>query len=179
MRSYYQSLNKSAMSSPVSYENSSVYTTMLQDAYLDYKNLYKDLQLLGFDVDQGRKTLKLASGLTDNSQKPIDKADKQPKTKESEEPTDTGAVTAASAEAQTHLETSSVELLSAPDTDPDSAPNDDEAKRPSPPPAPPVKPFEVDKLYDASLMGLEFAKRDIRINMSRILLEVRTILCGT
>lgn len=33
---------------------------MLQDAYLDYKNIYKELSVLGMDVDAGKKLLNAA-----------------------------------------------------------------------------------------------------------------------
>lgn len=42
---------------PLSYENAGTYTGVLQDAYLDYKHLYKQVHLLGNDVDSGRKLL--------------------------------------------------------------------------------------------------------------------------
>ena len=172
LRSYYQSLNMSTMSSPVSYENSSVYTTMLQDAYLDYKNLYKGLQLLGFDVDQGKKALKPAPGLEETTQKLAEKADKQPKIKKSGESTDTDGVSVANME-ETPAESASGEMVATPETEQDGLPHEDESKKVLPPP--PVKPFDLDRTYDPTLMGLEFAKRDIRINMSRILLEVSVL----
>lgn len=154
------------MSSPVSYENSSVYTTMLQDAYLDYKNLYKDLQLLGFDIDQGKKKLEPAHGLEETTQKLAEKADKQVRVKKSVGPTDTDGMLMAKVE-ETQAESESEDLIPTPRTD-----HDDGSKNLSPPP---VKPFDLDRTYDPTLMGLEFAKRDIRINMSRILLEVSAL----
>ncbi|KAI9924691.1 hypothetical protein MW887_006543 [Aspergillus wentii] len=43
---------------PLSYENAGVYTAILQDTFLDYKNIYKHARLLEADVDEGTKTLK-------------------------------------------------------------------------------------------------------------------------
>ena len=57
-----------AQFSPLTYENAGIYTTTLQDAFLDYKSIAKDISLLAMDVDGGRKTLtvseaKLAGGM--------------------------------------------------------------------------------------------------------------------
>ena len=46
-----------AQFSPLTYENAGLYTTTLQDAFLDYKNIMKDIALLAMDVDEGSKKL--------------------------------------------------------------------------------------------------------------------------
>lgn len=45
--------NKEAV--PLSYENASVYTSILEDAFLDYKNIYKDIRLSEGDLASGKK----------------------------------------------------------------------------------------------------------------------------
>ena len=41
---------------PLDYENAGIYTAALLDAYMDYKNMWKDVQLLQFEVaSRGRK----------------------------------------------------------------------------------------------------------------------------
>lgn len=46
--------------SPMTYENAGGYTAILQEAYLDYKNLYKSVQLTAASVDAKKKTLAAA-----------------------------------------------------------------------------------------------------------------------
>ncbi|KAE8323660.1 hypothetical protein BDV39DRAFT_208642 [Aspergillus sergii] len=43
---------------PLSYENASVYTSILEDAFLDYKNIYKDIRLSEADLASGKKGFK-------------------------------------------------------------------------------------------------------------------------
>ncbi|KAJ1709330.1 hypothetical protein NYO67_8497 [Aspergillus flavus] len=45
--------NKEAV--PLSYENASVYTSILEDAFLDYKNIYKEIRLSEGDLASGKK----------------------------------------------------------------------------------------------------------------------------
>ncbi|KAE8347027.1 hypothetical protein BDV24DRAFT_174589 [Aspergillus arachidicola] len=40
---------------PLSYENASVYTSILEDAFLDYKNIYKDIRFSEADLASGKK----------------------------------------------------------------------------------------------------------------------------
>lgn len=42
---------------PLSYDNAGVYTSILQDAFLDYKNIYKDIRFVEADVDSKTKKL--------------------------------------------------------------------------------------------------------------------------
>jgi hypothetical protein len=42
---------------PLSYEGARVYTSALQDAFLDYQNIAKNLQVLAFDVTAGTQVL--------------------------------------------------------------------------------------------------------------------------
>lgn len=42
---------------PLSYEYAGNYATALQEAYLDYKNIAKNIQVLAFDVVNGTQTL--------------------------------------------------------------------------------------------------------------------------
>lgn len=51
----------SAQYSPLSYEHARVYTTTLQDAYMDYKKVLSNLQTLAFDVANGTHTLTAAT----------------------------------------------------------------------------------------------------------------------
>lgn len=43
---------------PLYYDNAGIYTATLQDAFLDYKNIYKNIRLLEIDVVNGVKKLK-------------------------------------------------------------------------------------------------------------------------
>ena len=43
---------------PLSYDNAGIYTATLQDAFLDYKNLAKDIHFLETEVESGAKSLK-------------------------------------------------------------------------------------------------------------------------
>lgn len=47
-----------AQFAPMSYEHAGNYATALQEAYLDYKNIAKDIQVLAFDVVNGAYSLK-------------------------------------------------------------------------------------------------------------------------
>jgi hypothetical protein len=53
LRSYHMASTKVVPANSISYENAGIYTTMLQDAYLDYKNLLRDVDLLEENVDKG------------------------------------------------------------------------------------------------------------------------------
>lgn len=59
LKSFYEKLPapKGAMV-PLSYDNVGIYTAMLQDAFLDYKNLATDIHFLETEVDSGAKKLK-------------------------------------------------------------------------------------------------------------------------
>ncbi|KAB8221106.1 hypothetical protein BDV33DRAFT_190697 [Aspergillus novoparasiticus] len=46
---------------PLSYENASVYTSILQDAFLDYKNIYKDIRHSEADLGSGKKQFKAST----------------------------------------------------------------------------------------------------------------------
>ncbi|KAK6814232.1 hypothetical protein RU639_010111 [Aspergillus parasiticus] len=46
---------------PLSYENASVYTSILEDAFLDYKNIYKDIRLAEGDLDSGKKKFQMST----------------------------------------------------------------------------------------------------------------------
>ena len=43
--------------SPLTYENAEVYTSILQDAFMDYKSLYRRIRILEQNVDAGVKKL--------------------------------------------------------------------------------------------------------------------------
>lgn len=164
LRSYYSLLNKTTVLVPASYENAGIYTSMLQDAYLDYKNLYKDLQILGTDVDLGKKILKLSdkSLLGDKGDKPV----------KSDSPSEESiTIAAASSEPTPSTDATSgdVEIIQPGDAETPSG-SDTGVEVPI---VPKRDPFNRDEPYPANLIGLELAKRDIRINMSRILTEVK------
>jgi hypothetical protein len=46
---------------PLCYDNAGIYTSILQDAFLDFKNIYKNIRLLEVDVLNGVKKLKRSS----------------------------------------------------------------------------------------------------------------------
>ncbi|KAJ5748584.1 uncharacterized protein N7511_010280 [Penicillium nucicola] len=58
LRSYYAA---SVPTSLPSFEHAGVYTALLQEAYLDYKTVAKNLQVLAYDVSAGTQTLKMSS----------------------------------------------------------------------------------------------------------------------
>ncbi|KAB8206010.1 hypothetical protein BDV34DRAFT_212665 [Aspergillus parasiticus] len=53
-----QTDSKEAKGVPLSYDNASVYTSVLQDAFMDYKNIYKDIRFSEADLDFGKKKFK-------------------------------------------------------------------------------------------------------------------------
>jgi hypothetical protein len=65
LKSYYAKVNAekksdgtSAKHLPLSYDNAGIYTSLLQDAFLDFKNIYKNIRLVEVDVVNGVKKLK-------------------------------------------------------------------------------------------------------------------------
>ena len=63
--------------SPLEYENAGVYTSALLDAYMDYKNIWKNIQMTSFEVDNGRGTLLPAAAAADSAllPKPVKSGD--------------------------------------------------------------------------------------------------------
>ena len=57
LKSYNAQRSGEKIGNPLSCENAGLYTTILQDVFLDYKNLFKDITLLEADVDAGKKKL--------------------------------------------------------------------------------------------------------------------------
>ncbi|ODM15566.1 hypothetical protein SI65_09169 [Aspergillus cristatus] len=58
LKSFYTKSNEGkGNKAPLSYDNAGVYTSILQDAFLDYKNIYKDIRFLEADVDSKTKKL--------------------------------------------------------------------------------------------------------------------------
>jgi hypothetical protein len=47
---------------PLEYENAGVYTSALLDSYMDYKNIWKSIQMASWEVDNKRATLLPAPG---------------------------------------------------------------------------------------------------------------------
>lgn len=135
LKSFYAADSQSHPYEPLSYENAGTYTTALQDAYLYYKSLFKELQLLGSDVSEGKKTLKAAE-----PQETLSAANESTSDKKDD-----------------HSE-KSVELVDKPVTDGASLDL--------------PKAHVVHEPYAGTILGLEKAKRDVRIMMGRIVREV-------
>lgn len=58
LKSFYTKKNEGKPNkAPLSYDNAGVYTSIMQDAFLDYKNIYKDIRFLEADVDSKTKRL--------------------------------------------------------------------------------------------------------------------------
>lgn len=58
LKSFYTKSNEGKSNkAPLSYDNAGVYTSIMQDAFLDYKNIYKDIWFLEADVDSKSKKL--------------------------------------------------------------------------------------------------------------------------
>ncbi|MCJ1457650.1 hypothetical protein MMC28_008019 [Mycoblastus sanguinarius] len=135
-----------AQFSPLTYENAGIYTTTLQDAFLDYKSIAKDISLLAMDVDGGRKTLtvseaKLAGGTTPQAFETINKSS----VSDSLDAIDTPETGSATSDNKTE---GSSQLTKSP------------------------HPLIIQKPYDATLAGLEGAKIHCRFMMNRIVNEV-------
>ncbi|OQD87272.1 hypothetical protein PENANT_c006G02155 [Penicillium antarcticum] len=64
LRSYYAG---SVPTSLPSFEHAGVYTALLQEAYLDYKTVAKNLQVLAYDVSAGTQTLKVSPAESEKS----------------------------------------------------------------------------------------------------------------
>ncbi|KAG2421936.1 hypothetical protein HFD88_005912 [Aspergillus terreus] len=58
LRSYHEQGKDLKPISPLSYENVSLYTSILQDAFMDYKNIYKQIRNLEQDFGAGVRRLK-------------------------------------------------------------------------------------------------------------------------
>jgi hypothetical protein len=140
LRSFHTVIAQQPSYIPLSYENAGAYTAILQDAYLDYKNIYKELQLLGLDVD---------SGLRELERRTVAKAQETANPPPSGTPSNTGVAKKNTAE-------DAVAVVSP------AAPSD----------APKQKRYVITQPYEPDVYGIEKAKRDVRIMMSRIASEV-------
>ncbi|KAK6200855.1 hypothetical protein LQW54_009438 [Pestalotiopsis sp. IQ-011] len=203
--------------SPMVYENAGGYTTMLQEAFADYKNLAKYIHTLSLDFDAGRTILKESEmiGARDKTAfygKLIEAAkapSAEPKTPTSEagslhsEPTKQAGDKAGDVkESETDSSTSDgskshddqktpadAETESVPERQVNPEPTGEagdegvgestsvalrgvsstpaKGKLPKP-----RTPLYIVKPYEATLLGLEKARRDIRLMMNRIVSEV-------
>ncbi|KAI1268736.1 hypothetical protein F5Y18DRAFT_439342 [Xylariaceae sp. FL1019] len=226
---------------PMIYENAGAYTTMLQEAFVDYKNLVKHIQTMSREFDEGKTLLKtcrddelqgtdwcvhciiigwhvsivnvinmiraalfrklIASGkaseekrkAADNLEGPGTKPaaleegeteegeTEEGKTGEASQPADppgTEVRTEGTDSVVTQPEESVAQSEDQGDTERETAvakrkqlfSKGSYGKRPEP-----REPFWIDQPYEATLVGLEKARRDIRLMMNRIVSEVDVV----
>lgn len=196
------------------YENAGGYTTMLQEAFADYKNLAKYIQTLSLDFDAGKTILKESqmTGARDRTAfygKLIEAAkapSAEPKTPTSEagsppsEPTKQAGDTSGGVK-QSETDPSDDEkprnnqqapvdadTQSVSERQVDSEPTEAGGETPGQSTSlalrgvstttakgrlpEPRTPLYIVKPYEATLLGLEKARRDIRLMMNRIVSEV-------
>ncbi|KAI0142771.1 hypothetical protein GGR57DRAFT_508607 [Xylariaceae sp. FL1272] len=200
---------------PMIYENAGAYTTMLQEAFVDYKNLVKYIQTMSRDFDEG-KTLLLTGYLTirkpadtttykgqtalfhkliaaskagEDNRKVADKlagpGQKPADTEGNEDEEVPQPVNPTGKEVRigdTESVDTRTESVAEEDDQGDNAPaapvvrrkqlfsKGSYGKRPDP-----RAPFQIDQPYEATLVGLEKARRDIRLMMNRIVSEVDVV----
>ncbi|ETS81499.1 hypothetical protein PFICI_06501 [Pestalotiopsis fici W106-1] len=202
--------------SPMVYENAGGYTTMLQEAFADYKNLAKYIQTLAIDFDAGKTILKESEmiGARDRTAfygKLITAANapsaesKSPASDTGNQQLEASKEKGVSGEGK-KLESESgkaEEVASQDGADTPEEHEDDPSPELNPPTAQgtnepadstkslalrgtsakasagklpkPREPLYILKPYEATLLGLEKAKRDIRLMMNRIVSEVDVV----
>lgn len=166
LRSYHAHFNGLKMPA---FEMAGVYSTILQEAYLDFKTVAKNLQVLAYDVSAGQSRLISAS----EARKKLEAASKPPPAAGAD-----GATAPAGSEAST----SSSDAV-APDTptSEDSAPSNEEktvmkAKKERSEGGPyNWKPIALTKDFPPSLQGLEDARTMVRNILIRIVQEINIL----
>ncbi|KAG9495533.1 hypothetical protein J7337_013782 [Fusarium musae] len=144
------------------FEMAGVYSTILQEAYLDYKTIAKNLQVLAYDVSAGQSRLISAY----ENRKKIEEAAK-PAT-----PADANGTVVATPVSSTSNDCSDAEPTSSNDT---SAQKVEEQKQ-QPGDRPYIwKPFNVNKDFPPTLQGLENARSMVRMILIRIVQEINIL----
>ncbi|KAF5539433.1 hypothetical protein FMEXI_8922 [Fusarium mexicanum] len=138
------------------YDKTGTYTNVLQEAYLDYKSILSAMQVLAFEVSEGKRALVVnpraakaveqATSIADEgTQEEAEKATKEPATGAEAESVDSSVVDVTGAVVR-----SSPKVVTLP------------------PPA-------VDEPFPATIAGLEEARLKCRFNMNRIVQEIDNI----
>ncbi|KAF7541297.1 hypothetical protein G7054_g717 [Neopestalotiopsis clavispora] len=198
--------------SPMIYENSGAYTTMLQESFAEYKTLAKYIQTLAVDFDAGKTILKENEMISARDRTAFygkliaaanaPSAELKPPPSETWDHQQLGAAkekSVAGDDKKTPSESGkSDDTASLVDEEPEgeSGPESNTEAQGANPPGDntkslalrgastkasasklpkPREPLYILKPYEATLLGLEKAKRDIRLMMNRIVSEVDVV----
>ena len=151
-----------AQFSPVSYEHAQNYAAALQESYLDYKNIAKDIQVLAFDVANGTFTLVKREN--------VNVKDVGENAVKASQPTLLASMVATPPEgtsAESVQSDDSLVAVKAPEASEDTNTVAIPAGAPKA-----VQPLVISKAYEPSIFGLEAARVHCRFMMNRIVAEV-------
>ncbi|KAH8173563.1 hypothetical protein LIA77_07818 [Sarocladium implicatum] len=157
------------------FEMAGVYSTILQEAYLDYKTVAKNLQVLAFEVSAGNQKLISAKQARKKFEEEVKAAIKK---KELEEPApassgsegEEAAATPDSSSDENENETPAPMANETP-----AAGSTNEAKK-QPENGPYIwKPIVVDRDFRPTLQGVEEASRMVRMMLIRIVQEINIL----
>lgn len=151
---------------PLRYEHATNYSSALQEAYLDYKNMMKDIRVLSFDVATETQTLRVHEGVGGK-----EFAENSVRASTPALLTDTSVTKPAETEHQSGSETSLTEITAS------DVPSADAAKNATtrgalPAIKKPLQPLVISQPYPPTVFGLEAARVHCRFIMNRIVSEV-------
>ncbi|KAJ7855663.1 hypothetical protein B0H13DRAFT_1641803 [Mycena leptocephala] len=165
---------KTLKGSPLDYENAGVYSSALLDAYLDFKVMWRNIQMAAWEVEQGQSYLKAKPNLPELSEMAAEAKKHYVAQMDRYQKSLPGPATESQALALIVPATPSEEKTENGGSDVDAAPKQvikvqqcELVEAPLPP--------NVLTPYPANIFGLDKARRDCRFEMIKIVKEVDAV----
>ncbi|KAJ7093719.1 hypothetical protein C8R44DRAFT_989861 [Mycena epipterygia] len=165
---------KTLKGSPLDYENAGVYSSALLDAYMDFKVMWRNIQMAAWEVEQGQSYLVAKPNLPELSEMAAEAKEYYATQMNHYQKSLPGPAAESQASALIVQATPSEEKSEKEWSDVDAAPKQVIKVQPREPVEAPLPPNTLTP-YAANIFGLDKARRDCRFEMIKIVKEVDAV----